>query len=124
MNHLFKHGLLSLCVLPAILHADPLNTGDPSVYPRAYKAVYQVLRNYKDVARVTVGLSHQHKLWTLHGYTHDTRGMAKFLRIKGAQTTTGTWGNGRFIPDEYEQSFSLIGYKRPKHNSSSQPNFW
>jgi len=79
--------------------------------PQDYTAVYKVLRNEKELAAVTISLSHQQDVWTLHGYSHDTRGFAEFLRIKGTQTTTGKWHDGRFRPDNYELSFSLIGFK-------------
>ena len=76
-----------------------------------YSATYKVLRNDKELAAVTISLSHQQDIWKLHGFSHDTRGLAKFLNVKGTQTTTGKWQQGRFQPDNYEFSFGLIGYK-------------
>ena len=111
MAHLFKLSFLLPGVLSAGLQAAPLNTEETPVVPRDYIAVYQVLRNNKDVAEVTISLTHQDKLWTLHGFTHDMRGLAKVLRIKGSQTAIGKWENGRFLPDEFKLSFSLLGYK-------------
>jgi len=84
---------------------------EPADVPGDYTAVYKVLRNDKELAAVTISLTHQDDTWRLHGYSHDTRGFAKFLNIKGTQTTTGKWQNGRFRPDNYEFSFSLIGFK-------------
>jgi len=111
MAHLFKLSFLLPGVLSAGLQAAPLNTEETPVVPRDYIAVYQVLRNNKNVAEVTISLTHQDKLWTLHGFTHDMRGLAKVLRIKGSQTAIGKWENGRFLPDEFKLSFSLLGYK-------------
>ncbi len=88
-----------------------LEAGEAATIPPDYTAVYQVLRNDKNIAGVTIRLSHQDDVWTLHGFTHDMHGLADVLNIKGAQTTTGTWQDGRFIPDHYRFSFSLIGYK-------------
>jgi len=88
-----------------------LEADEGTSIPPDYTAVYQVLRNDKNLAEVTVRLSHQDDIWTLHGFTHNMQGLADVLNIKGAQTTTGTWQDGRFIPDNYEFSFSLIGYK-------------
>jgi hypothetical protein len=80
--------------------------------PRDYSAIYKVLRNDKELAAVTVNLSHQQDVWKLHGYSHDTRGIARFLNMKGTQTTTGKWKEGQFRPDKYSYSASLIGFKR------------
>jgi hypothetical protein len=99
----------SLLALPVV--GKPLATIDPADITSDYTAVYKVLRNDKELAAVTISLSHQDDTWKLHGFSHDTRGLAKFLNIKGTQTTTGKWQNGRFRPDNYEFSFSLIGFK-------------
>jgi len=82
-----------------------------SAIPPDYTAVYKVLRNGKNLAEVTIRLSHHDDIWTLHGFTHDMRGLADLLKVKGAQTTTGKWQDGRFIPEDYKFSFSVIGYK-------------
>jgi hypothetical protein len=99
----------SLLALPVV--GKSLATIDPADITSDYTAVYKVLRNDKELAAVTISLSHQDDTWKLHGFSHDTRGLAKFLNIKGTQTTTGKWQNGRFRPDNYEFSFSLIGFK-------------
>jgi len=69
-----------------------------------------VLRNGKALAKVTIKLSHEDDNWTLHGHTHDMKGLADLLNIKGSQTTTGKWQQGAFIPEEYQYSFSVVGY--------------
>lgn len=104
MAHSSKAWFLLLIGLSPALLADYLP-------PRDYTAVYQVLRNDKQVGAVTISLSHQGDVWTLHGFTHDMRGLAKMLNIKGSQTSTGKWTDGRFLPHDYKVSFSLIGYK-------------
>ncbi len=111
MAHLFKPGLLILFSLSPVLQADYPGSFAPVVSPHDYTAVYQVLRNEKDVGEVTISLAHQDDVWTLHGYIHDMRGLAKVLNIKGSQTSTGRWKDGRFLPDDYKVRFSLIGYK-------------
>jgi len=111
MTRFFKLSFLLLGIASAPLQAAPSNTEESPVIPRDYIAVYQVLRNNKDVAEVTISLTHQDKLWTLHGFTHDMHGLAKALHVKGSQTAIGKWEDGRFLPDEYKFSFSLLGYK-------------
>jgi hypothetical protein len=103
---IFVTTLLALSVV-----GKSLATTEPADITSDYTAVYKVLRNDKELAAVTISLSHQNDTWKLHGFSHDTRGFAKFLNIKGTQTTTGKWQNGRFRPDNYEFSFSLIGFK-------------
>ena len=85
---------------------------EPVAPPPDYTAVYKVLRNDRELAAVTIELSHSQDVWKLHGFSHDTRGLAKFLNIKGSQTTVGTWLDGRFRPDSYSYAFSLIGVKQ------------
>lgn len=99
--------------------ADALET--PFI-PEDYTAVYQVLRNGKNLAEITIGLSHQDDIWTLHGFTHDTQGLADLLNVKGAQTTTGRWQDGRFIPGDHKFSFSLVGYKTAWHADFDWPS--
>ena len=103
--------LLLLCCFSPVLSASSLPGESIEIIPLDYTAIYQVLRNDKNVAEVTIDLSHQDKLWTLHGYTHDLRGFAKALNIKASQTAVGQWRDGRFLPDDFKLSFSLIGYK-------------
>ena len=80
-----------------------------------YIAVYEVLRNDKILAEVTIQLSQEDDTWTLHGFTHDTRGLADILNVKGVQTATGQWQGGRFMPEKYDFSFKLVGYKTSWH---------
>jgi hypothetical protein len=82
-----------------------------------------VLRNGNWLAEVTVQLSRQGDTWTLHGFTHDTRGLADVLNVRGVQTTTGKFQEGRFYPDDYKFSFSLIGYKFAWHAAFDWPAF-
>lgn len=106
-----------LCSLLLVLPKTLLYANETPVIPQDYTAIYQVLRNDKNLAEVTVRLSHQDDIWTLHGYTHDMRGLADLLNVKGIQTTTGRWQDGRFIPEDYRYSFSLIGHKNKWHAS-------
>lgn len=111
MTYLFKAGLLMLAGLSPALQADIPGAAGTVVSPRDYTAVYQVVRNEKNVGEITISLSHLGDVWTLHGFTHDMRGLAKILNIKGSQISTGRWENGRFLPDSYKLTFSLVGYK-------------
>lgn len=111
MVHFLKIFSLLFFALPASLPATTLDTTDAISLPQDYTAVYRVMRNNKNLAEVTIRLSHQDDIWTLHGFTHDMRGLANFLHVKGSQTTTGTWQDGRFIPTDYQFSFSVVGYK-------------
>ena len=106
--------LLLLVVLSSIQPDLAIAAGSRDA-PREYSATYQVLHNGNRLANVTVRLSHQDGTWTLHGFTHDTRGLADVLNVRGFQTTTGRWQHGRFYPDNYKFSFSLIGYKSAWH---------
>jgi hypothetical protein len=111
MAHLFKPALLILLGLSPAIQADSLDPVEPALPAHDYTAVYQVLRNEKEVGEVTISLSHQDDIWTLRGHTHDMHGLAKMLKIKGSQTSTGKWIDGRFQPDNFKINFSLIGYK-------------
>jgi hypothetical protein len=111
MVRFFKITFLLLCTLPPALQVTAVEAEEVTTAPRDYTAVYQVFRNDKVLAGVTISLSHQDDIWTLHGFTHDMQGLAELLKVKGSQTATGTWQNGRFIPENYRFSFSVIGYK-------------
>lgn len=111
MAHLFRSIVLVLFALSTALQADHADLTGSVVSPHEYSAVYQVRRNDKDVGKVTIGLTHQDDVWSLHGFTHDMRGLAKVLKIKGSQTSTGKWVDGKFQPDDFRIDFSLIGYK-------------
>jgi len=106
-----KFNLLLLSIVLSSIQPGPVSAADSPARPQDYTATYQVLHNGNNLAEVTVRLSHQGGVWTLHGFTHDTRGLADILNVQGAQTTTGRWLGGRFIPEAYSFSFSLIGYK-------------
>lgn len=122
MERLFSPTTLLLC---ALFSAFPLVSGEAAetpAIPPDYTAVYQVIRNDKDMAEVTVQLSHQDNIWTLHGYTHDMQGLADLLNVKGTQTVTGSWQDGSFIPANYDFSFSLVGYKTAWHAEFDWPS--
>jgi len=61
-------------VLLAGLTANPAFALETVTTPQDYTAVHKVLRNGKELAAVTIQLSHQKDVWKLHGFTHDTRG--------------------------------------------------
>jgi len=111
MAHLFKPTLLLLLGISPVLQADSLDAVASVLPAHEYTAVYQVFRNEKEVGEITISLSQENEIWTLHGYTHDMHGLAKLLKIKGSQTSTGKWIDGRFQPDDFKINFSLIGYK-------------
>ncbi len=111
MARLFKPWFLLFFILSPALPTASLNAESTEAGPHDYTAVYKVHRNDKHVGKVTIGLSHQDNLWTLHGFTHDMKGLAKVLKIKGTQTSTGTWENGWFLPENFKYTFSLIGFK-------------
>jgi len=122
MERLFSLTTLLLCML---FSAFPLESGEAAealATPPDFTAVYQVTRNDKDMAEVTVQLSHQDNIWTLHGYTHDMQGLADLLNVKGAQTVTGRWQGGSFKPENYDFSFSLVGYKTAWHAEFDWPS--
>ena len=102
---------------PILVEAD-----ESAVAPQEYTAIYQVLRNNKNLAKVTIGLAHQGDTWTLHGFTHDMQGLADTLNIKGVQTVSGRWQDDRFLPEDYDFSFSLIGYKTTWHADFDWPS--
>jgi len=110
MVHFIKPASILLCTLLSVIPATPIEAVEAATIPQDYTAVYQVLHNDKGLAEVTIRLSHQDEVWTLHGFTHDMRGLADVLNVKGTQTATGTWQDGRFLPDDYRFSFSVIGY--------------
>ncbi len=103
---------LSAMLAGTSVMAAPAVRPEPISTPRDYTAVYKVLRKDKRLAAVTISLSHQQDVWTLYGFSHDPRGLAKFLNIKGMQTAIGTWRDGKFRPDSYAFSFSLIGFRK------------
>ena len=121
MERLFSPTTLLLCALFSVF---PLVSGEATeapAIPPDYTAVYQVMRNGKELAEVTIQLSHQGDTWTLHGYTHDMQGLADLLKVKGVQTVTGSWQDGSFMPDNYDFSFSLVGYKSAWHANFDWP---
>jgi hypothetical protein len=91
MVRFFKITFLLLCTLPPALQVTAVEAEEVTTAPRDYTAVYQVFRNDKVLAGVTISLSHQDDIWTLHGFTHDMQGLAELLKVKGSQTATGTW---------------------------------
>lgn len=101
---------LLACLLYSAFPAISAHAIETQLAPQDYTAVYKVLRNGKALAKVTIKLSHENDTWTLHGHTHDMKGLADLLNIKGSQTTTGKWQQGAFIPEKYQYSFSVVGY--------------
>lgn len=101
-------------VLSVIVAALPVKASAgaaTAAAPREYTAIYDVLRRDENVAKVTISLTRQGELLNLRGFTHDMRGLADLLNVKGEQSVRGTWQDGNFRPDEYTFLFSLIGYK-------------
>jgi len=92
--------------------AEPTAALESATALREYTAVYDVLRKGKRLAAVTISLSHQQDSWKLYGFSHDPHGLARFLNVKGTQSVTGKWHDGKFRPDSYAFSFSLIGFKK------------
>lgn len=111
MATLFRSGFLLLCLFSIALPVKSAAEGPTTHKPHDYTANYRVVRNDKEAGEVTISLTHKDDLWTLHGYTHDMHGLAKVLKIKGAQTSNGKWKDGKFLPTDFKISFSLIGYK-------------
>ena len=111
MGLFIKLNSLLLFIVLSSIQPDLAEAAGSKAIPREYTATYKVLHNGNRLANVTVRLSHRDDIWTLHGFTHDTRGLAGVLNVRGVQTTTGKWQDGRFYPDDYRFSFSLIGYK-------------
>jgi hypothetical protein len=111
MERFFR--LTALALIITLLSISPVRAIalEGSMIPQDYTAVYRVLRNGQDVAEVTISLSHQDDVWTLHGFTHDMQGLADLLNVRGVQTATGRWQDGRFVPENYQYSFSVVGYK-------------
>jgi len=111
MERFIKTAILSFCTL--VISGTPLSaaTDSLSVAPREYTAVYEVLRNDNQVAKVTLELSRSGDNWLYRGYTHDMQGLASVLRVKGEQSVTGIWAAGFFQPSQFEFSFSLAGYR-------------
>ena len=111
MGPLFKFNSLLLSIVLTGIQPSLANAADSFAIPQDYSATYKVLHNGNKRAEVTVSLSHQGDTWTLHGFIHDTRGLADVLNVQGTQTSNGKWLDGRFVPDDYSFSFSLIGYR-------------
>ena len=111
-----------ICVAFTVFAPTLVEAGEPTAGPQEYTAVYQVLRKNKNLAEVTVRLSRQDNTWTLHGFTHDMQGLAKALNVKGVQTVSGRWQDGRFLPENYDFAFSLIGYKTSWHADFDWPS--
>ena len=122
MERLFSPTTLLLCVLVSAVSPVSGEAAETSAIPPDYTAVYKVLHNDKDMARVTVQLSHQDNVWTLHGFTHDMQGLAHLLNVKGAQTAIGSWLDGSFVPVNYDFSFSLVGYRTAWHAEFDWPS--
>jgi hypothetical protein len=111
MVRLIRLQIISVCAIFSAFAINSPRAAESPVIPANYTAVYDVLRNDKNLAEVTVQLSNQDGIWTMHGYTHSMQGLAGALNAKGAQTVTGNWNNGEFVPHNFKFSFSVIGYK-------------
>jgi hypothetical protein len=117
-ERLYSSTIFFLSTLLLAFSPTPGFAAEIFAIPPDYTAVYKVMHKGDDLAGVTIQLSHQDETWTLHGYTHDMQGLADLLKVKGAQTVTGRWQDGNFKPDNYDFSFSLVGY-----NSAWQASF-
>ena len=111
MGLLIKITSFLLIIILSSVFAGTVKADGPATIPESFTATYQVLHKNRRLANVTVMLSRNGNNWRLHGYTHDTRGLASLLKVRGTQTTTGWWQEGRFYPEDYQFAFSLIGYK-------------
>lgn len=121
MEHSSKLTLLLFCTLVSPALPVWAETGGTVNKPQQYTAVYEVLRNNSKLAKVTTSLTQQNGTWTFHGFTHDMQGLADVLNVKGAQSVTGKWQDGLFLPENYSFSFSLIGYKTAWHADFDWP---
>lgn len=111
MDRLIKFAYFLFCTLIFALLPLTSAAGDMAIGVQQHTAVYQVIRNGKPVAKVTLDLSRQGDSWTYRGFTHDMQGFAKVLNVKGEQSVTGHWQDGFFQPGEYRLAFSLVGYR-------------
>ena len=111
MVRLIRLHIFIVCAIYSAFGTTASRAAESAAIPPDYTAVYQVLRNNKTLAEVTIQLSHQDGISTMHGYTHSMQGLASILNAKGVQTVTGSWRNGEFMPDHFSFSFSVIGYK-------------
>lgn len=111
MERLFSLTSFSLCILLTVLSPASALAAETLSIPPDHTAVYKVMYKGEDLAKVTIQLVHEGDTSTLHGYTHDMQGLADLLKVKGVQTVTGHWQDGNFKPDNYDFSFSLVGYK-------------
>ena len=116
--------LITLLICTALSTFPLVSTGavEFTADPQEYTAVYKVLRKNKNIGEVTVRLSQSDGIWTLHGFTHDMRGLADVLNVKGSQMVTGKWQDDRFLPENFDYSFSLIGYKTSWHAKFDWPS--
>jgi hypothetical protein len=122
MERFTKLTSLLFCTALSATPPLPVEAAEPTAVPMEYIAVYEVLRNDKTMAEVTIQLSQEDDTWTLHGFTHDMQGLADVLNVKGVQTVTGQWQDGRFMPEKYDFSFSLVGYKSSWHAKFDWPS--
>jgi len=111
MATLFKRLSQVICTLLIAALSLEAQAVDKPPMPREYTAVYNILRNNKTLGQLTVSLSHNNDIWTMHGTIHDVHGLARLLAVKGMQRSTGRWQNDQFKPETYEYSFSVIGHK-------------
>lgn len=68
-----------------------------------YAASYSIYRNGKVAGRVDIQLSQQDDQWTIRSEGGGTHGLARILRAKDIEYTTGTLEQGRFQPLEYSR---------------------
>jgi len=111
MANLFKRFSQLICTVLLAALSLQAQAADHSSMPREYTALYNILRNHKVLGQLTVSLSHNDDIWTMHGTIHDVHGLAKLLAVKGMQRSTGRWQDDQFKPETYEYFFSVIGHK-------------
>ena len=74
-----------------------------------FDARYDVLVDGKIKMETRISLENEGGLWTMKSTSKGTRGIAKFLKVKSSESSSGEWRNGRFRPVEFSHHGKVAG---------------
>lgn len=77
--------------------------------PVPFEAEYQLFRNGKLKAHVSLTFGIQDAQWSMHSESKATRGFEKLLRIRDVETAKGSLEDGRILPLRYQRETRVAG---------------
>jgi hypothetical protein len=90
-------------MLPAVAGAEE---------PGSYEARYSAYRNDKFVGENRVKLELDGDQWTMLSEARGTRGLARLLKLKDTEKSSGKLEEGNYLPSTYRHHTSAVGIER------------